>query len=252
MKNQRSIILACITLGLLTISSCKIGPYEISIEKDSKKTSVPQPQESAKTETPKVEDDKLEFTNFQGKQWLVSKPKTNQAPQVFGEFNNGTIIPQWYKLKSSTSDDPIKLSKVQLNILDLIYGKSEGNIIFDSNTTKWYTSLDMVHSKDPGFTGSKDKTGLSNAGFQSVNCYLNRPVDTTIRPLCKTLFDSTGSSMSQFANMDTDSRVEQFYKMKLGVYLTGYYSSVMRANSQSILRVLDNNRSEERRVGKEC
>jgi hypothetical protein len=226
MKNLRSLVTVFASLGLLTLTSCNDNqvPKVTTIVTSSGQT---------------VEVNKLQFTTYQGKQWLVATPNINKSPKVFGEFNDGTIIPNWYKLRSSTSDNPEDLLKVQFNIVDLLMGRNEGNFIYDEDTSKWYMSLDIVHSKDPGFTRSQNGVGLANAGPASVNCFADRPEDQKLRPICATLFKQTGSSLSEFSKLDSAGRTDQFYKMKAGIYLGNLYQSVLRKNSQSIISILN-------------
>jgi hypothetical protein len=226
MKNIQSILRVLATLSLITLVSC--NKNEIPIV-----TSVI-PND---TVSEQVKKDELQFTTYQGQQWLVSS-NLPQVPKVFGEFNDDTIIPNWYKLYSTTSENPIELIKVQFNIVDLIMGRNEGNFIYHPKTDKWYMSKDIVHSKDPGFTRSKNGVGLANAGPASVNCFNNRPEDTILRPVCVTLFKDTGSSMGEFAKLDNDGRTDQFYKMKAGIYLGNMYQSILRKNSKSIISTL--------------
>jgi hypothetical protein len=227
MKNFRSLLMIFTSIGLITLVSCQNKKI------DSVTTVVPNNGNNSEDTT-----NALQFTMYQNQSWLVNAP-TPQGPKVFGEFNDGTIIPDWYKLYSSTSNDPTELIKVQFNIVDLLMGRSEGNFIYDPESVRWYMSKDIVHSKDPGFTRSQNGVGLANAGPASVNCFADRPEDTILRPICTTLFKNTGSSMDEFAKLNNDGRTDQFYKMKAGIYLGNMYQSILRKNSKSIISTLN-------------
>jgi hypothetical protein len=230
MKNPKGLLAIASVFSLLMLTSCN----------DNKVPKVTSFVPSSSSE--QVTDDKPQanpgYEEYKGFKWYVPSKDDKKPPKKFELFNDPKIIPEWISLRSSTSNNPKELLQVQLNLIDLLMAKSEGNAGYVESIDSFLASKASIFSEDPGFSGSGNGSGLANAGFASVNCYANRPIDTIMREVCTTLFKEIGSSMDEFVKLDEDGKTELFYKMKLGVYLGNMYQSILRKNASSMMQKL--------------
>jgi hypothetical protein len=229
MKNPKSLFAIASVFALLMLTSCNDNKVP--------KVTTFVPSSGSNQEVTQKPQENPGYVEYKGFKWYIPSKDDKKPPKKFELFTDPKIIPEWINLKSSTSNNPKELLQVQMNLIDLLMAKSEGNAGYVESLDTFLASKASIYSEDPGF--SKSGRGLANAGFASVNCYNNRPIDTIMREVCTTLFKEVGSSMDEFLKLDEDGKTELFYKMKLGVYLGNMYQSILRKNAASMMQKLN-------------
>ena len=166
--------------------------------------------------------------------------QVNAQQITYGEFNDKSMFTEWQKLKASTSDNPAEVVKTKLNVIDLLFGNAEGNVVYNRTTQMWEISEDFWYHIEPGQSKRKsDNLGLVNAGIASVSCFKDRPNDQMVNQLCVNLLKKEGLTMATFAKLPVQERIAVYKKMKMAIYLSFQYQSGLRANSKAIIAELD-------------
>jgi hypothetical protein len=192
-----------------------------------------QPLVAAKPADKPVEaDNKKAFTEFKGKKLRIADASTQTPPKKYGLVYRKGFIREWIDLGGDNSSGA-SLVKMKLHPIDLILGRGEGNVGFDS--IKWYLTINQVVHKDPGFTAREDGFGRVNTSFFSTNCFNDRPTDTQLRRYCSEVFKYKGLSISQVAAMDENQLRELFYETKLPIILGNDYLVGFKSNANGVI-----------------
>ncbi|MGL4758617.1 MAG: hypothetical protein ACRCXZ_04735 [Patescibacteria group bacterium] len=180
--------------------------------------------------------DTAQYINFNGYKYIKVGTGNLGNKKEYGLFNKPEILDTWIESAIANPFDLKENLKNKLNVIDLIQGVTEGNIVFNKNTNKWILSENFVAHYEPIGSGrTKDNLGTINTGLISAACYINRPVDTELNPLCDQVFKQAGINEDTFGVMSFDEKKQFLYKSKLPLLLTNYKTTQIKKDALKLL-----------------
>ncbi|MGL4758521.1 MAG: hypothetical protein ACRCXZ_04245 [Patescibacteria group bacterium] len=229
MNSTRILVLGSFLATTLLVTSCSSQSNDEKAQELFSEVEMSLPVQASPEAKPQIVEDKSpKYLNFKGFKLRIVDSSTQIPPKKWGLVNKKGFVRDWINI----GPQPTNLSKVVFKTPDLIFGRAEANTLFPED---WEASENLLNHNDPGRSKRKDRFGLVNTGFFSVNCFADRPTDSILRETCAAVFKKQGVTISQLVAMNKDQLREFYYKTKLPLILSVEYSNALRSNANYII-----------------
>jgi hypothetical protein len=151
-------------------------------------------------------------------------------------FNYQAAIDKWLELYTPDAfkiDDNLN---TKLTAIDFVHGVTEGNLSWNRNTKKWTLTNNFISHLEPSGSGrTYDNLGQYNTGITSTNCYIDRPRDTVLNPLCDQIFKQQLTNEWGVGSFEIDRKRNFFYDTKLPLLLSNYKAITIKQNAKQLI-----------------
>jgi hypothetical protein len=180
--------------------------------------------------------DNSQYITYRGDQYLQIGTGNLGLTYDLKSFTSPSILNNWlYKNIPNEFDIKDNLT-TRLSAIDFIHGVTEGNISYNKNTKKWIpTNYFPYHIEPSGSNRTKDNLGAFNTGLTSTNCYIDRPQDTVINPLCDQVFKRNNTNENGVGSLSNDQKRDFFYDNQLTLLLSNYKAITIRKNAKLLM-----------------
>jgi hypothetical protein len=182
-----------------------------------------------------------DYIEFNGNKYIKIGTGDLGNKKSYGLFNKPQLLENWINsAKPNLLNVDDNLSN-KLTVIDLIQGVTEGNVVFNKNTNKWILTENFVTHIEPIASGrTKDNLGSINTGLISAACYINRPTDTELNPLCDQAFKSIGLNEDSFGALPYSDKKINIHKTKLPLLLTNFKSNQIKQDAKKLMETVNN------------
>jgi hypothetical protein len=151
-------------------------------------------------------------------------------------FNYQIALDRWLDIYTPDAFNIDDNLKTKLSAIDFIHGATEGNLSWNRNTNKWVLTNNFISHLEPSGSGrTYDNLGQYNTGITSTNCYIDRPRDTDLNPLCKTIFKQQLTNEWGVGSFEIDRKRNFFYDTKLPLLLSNYKAITIKQNAKQLI-----------------
>ena len=172
------------------------------------------------------------YINFRGSPYLQVGTGNLGITNELNTFYYQGAIDKWLIRNSPNAFDIDDNLGMQLSAVDFIHGATEGNMSYNKNTKKWLLTNNFISHLEPSGSGrTYDNLGAYNTGITSTNCYIDRPTDTDLNPLCKQVFVNNQTNEYGVGSFGTERRRNFFYDNKLPLLLSNYKAITIKQNA---------------------
>jgi hypothetical protein len=180
--------------------------------------------------------DNSQYITYRGDQYLQIGTGNLGLTYDLQSFTSPDILNRWlYKPSPNEFDIKANLT-TRLSAIDFIHGVTEGNISYNKITKKWILTNYFPYHIEPSGSGRKtDNLGAFNTGLTSTNCYIDRPVDTVLNPLCDAVFKNKGTNESSVGSLSNEAKRDFFYDNQLTLLLSNYKALTIRKNAKLLM-----------------
>ena len=180
--------------------------------------------------------DNSQYVNYRDYQYLQIGTGNLGLTYDLKSFTSPSILDNWlYKYTPNEFDINQNLT-TRLSAVDLIHGVTEGNISYNKNTKRWIlTNYFPFHIEPSGSSRSRDNLGAFNTGLTSTNCYIDRPQDTVLSPLCDQVFKRNDTNEDKVGALSNEAKRDFFYDNQLTLLLSNYKAITIRKNAKLLM-----------------
>jgi hypothetical protein len=180
--------------------------------------------------------DNAQYLNYKGDSYLIVGTGNLGLTYDLKSFTSPEILDRWlYKPQPNEFDIKSNLT-TRLSAIDFIHGVTEGNISWNKNTKKWLlTNYFLSHTEPSGTNRNDIKLGALNVGLTSTNCYIDRPQDTDLNPLCDAVFKNKGTNQYEVDKLNDEQKRAFFYDNQLTLLLSNYKALTVRKNAKLLM-----------------
>ncbi len=191
---------------------------------------------SALSVTNFAEWDNSQYINYRGDNYLQIGTGNLGLTYDLKSFTNPSIINNWlYKNLPNEFDIADNLT-TRLSAIDFIHGVTEGDMSYNKITKKLIpTNYFPYHIEPSGSGRTVDNLGAFNTGLTSTNCYIDRPTDTVLNPLCDTVFKRNGTNEAGVGALSNEAKRDFFYDNQLTLLLSNYKAITVRKNAKLLM-----------------
>jgi hypothetical protein len=181
-----------------------------------------------------------DYIDFNGNKYIKIGTGDLGNRKSYGTFNKPQLLDNWINSAKPNLFNVEENLSNKLSVIELIQGATEGNIVFNKNTNKWILSENFVSHYEPIASGrTKDNLGSINTGLISAACYINRPADIDLNPLCDQAFKSIGMTEDSFGALSYDEKRINLHKTKLPLLLTNYKSNQVKLEAKKLMELVN-------------
>lgn len=187
------------------------------------------PQSNAYQDTGKYQD-------YRGSSYLTVGTGNLGITNELNSFNYQQAIDKWLNRFTPNAFDIEDNLGTQLSAIDFIHGATEGNMSYNKNTKKWLLTNNFISHLEPSGSGrTYDNLGQYNTGITSTNCYIDRPRDTELNPLCAQIFKAQKTNEWGVGSFGIDRKRNFFYDTRLPILLSNYKAITIKQNAKLLI-----------------
>jgi hypothetical protein len=176
------------------------------------------------------------YINYRDSRYLQVGTGNLGITNELNSFNYQAAIDKWLTRYTPNAFDINDNLGTNLSAIDFIHGATEGNLSYNKNTKKWVLTNNFISHLEPSGSGrTYDNLGAYNTGITSTNCYIDRPKDTLLNPLCAQIFKEQKTNEWGVGSFGTDRRRNFFYDTKLPLLLSNYKAITIKQNAKELI-----------------